>query len=145
MSQVNFTLSSNAHVHFTIACIIDEAIKDVKNAYPSIYSKDDVHLLLINLGKKLSEIKIEETTAVGLTPDDVITCMNEDMSMEDYYEVETDSASFRMDRDNCVYLEEVDTNFDTRTFISELKSNLQSYLEVKRDALNTINNESVNA
>lgn len=134
-----------SQVHYTIATIIDEAIKDVKNAYPSIYSKDDVHLLLINLGKKLSEIEVEEVKQVGLTPEDVIACMNESMDMGEYIEAETDSAVFRMDRDNCVYLEEVDANFDTRMFISELKSNLENYLEVKRDELNTINNESVNA
>lgn len=134
-----------AQVHYTIATIIDEAIKDVKNAYPSIYSKDDVHLLLINLGKKLSEIKIEETTEVGLTPDDVINCMNDNMDIEDYHEVLHDSAVMRMDRGNCVYLDEVDSNFDSRSFFSELKSHLNSYLETKKDELNTMNNESVNS
>ena len=134
-----------SQVKNTIETIINSTMSEVKNSYPSIYSKDDVQLLLINLGKKLSEIEVEEVTEIGLTPDDVITCMNEDMDMGDYIEAETDSAVFRMDRDNCVYLEEVDANFDTRMFISDLKSNLQAYLDNKQDALNTINNESVNA
>lgn len=129
-----------SQVKNTIETIINSTMSEVKNSYPSIYSKDDVQLLLINLGKKLSEIEVEEVTEVGLTPEDVITCMNEDMDMGDYIEAETDSAVFRMDRDNCVYLEEVDANFDTRMFISDLKSNLQAYLDNKQDVLNNINN-----
>ena len=103
-------------------------IGDTTNAYPSIFSKDDVVTLLINLKahvlKEVTELPKADTT--GFTKEQIISSVKDllnEYSWEDFIECEPELCGSY----GGSYSLEMNTSFDEREFERSFLSELEDY------------------
>jgi hypothetical protein len=134
-SARTFTLTKKLK-HMKVMQTIQETVASVQNAFPSIYTKDDVVKLLESI-----EIEPSEQVANGLTRDQieelckrVVALVKENAKNLDSDCIDRDSAEMSMGYSNTVELDSVE--FDTREVANQVVNGIGDVIEEYFEELN---------
>ncbi len=107
--------------------MLETKVTQVKNSFPSLYSKEDVIVVLTKYNEMINtflETKLDNTTNnSGFTIDEIFDTIQNDLNVNDYCSPDCDSAEFELDG-NTIYLNHCEFTYNYREFLSDLKDKL---------------------
>ncbi len=113
-STIQFTMRKQVNIVMNQA--VTEMVQTINDSFPSIYTKDDVISVLKKLASNIDE-KVKMLPDESSVPNlkailDVISDTCDSFHVDDYVQVDHDSAEFSLDYNNRVTLDRVDFEMD---------------------------------
>ena len=95
--------------------IFESELVKVNDAFPSIYTKDDVQRLLLALQSRVAEVKLEPVVVDRINTDNFLDTVTRHLHANfDHYDlVDTDAIEFELDYNNKISVTCADVDYDT--------------------------------